>query len=600
MRAGIPIIETMAGSASGILTERYIYEKVTGLPVYTPKELANHRQLTYFYMEHVDSKIPEEWALEVRERKGKAPEYRPTHDYDFKDKGRGLLINLTRLEVNTIDPIYQSASVMLSQISALFDSLSKKRLSPLRRGSVEGMFFAELAHWIIQKLPLMDLKTQRDLRKIINIRDYCLKVSANVLIPVEASGHNPIFLLELIIDNLNHIIEETQNLVLSNIFNARVERLNNAILRMASETFHIMYLMIQGEHDNETLLPVDLFLNEEQTYRPKIQTFKKQRLAYWLQKTLTRLGIERADFRTNFMIDLSEIDRYLEGECYGDRHLVLPPELASNPTHKSWGHWNFLIENHWSIRGVAVPVKTSEEMTAILRKTREVYRNILRIYYLHEFLKNLGRVNPMYGWGWPYGDSTGHMIVDEVLAMATEFSRGLMESLSRLFEEDIYKHLMAKVRTSSIGAEEQGFIAMQAAGNLYEGVKEYFQKAQEEIKIISTQISKYETSLTKVAGNKEALLEGLIRFLEYRGRQRTPVYDALKSALDASRPTTVARAAPAAEKAAAQAATPGGPGLFRAHIPAPVVVPPPQKLVEAAPDAATDEKLKQSAKCSIM
>ena len=569
MKAEVPMIEqvvgAMAGNASAlqsaaataILVARYIYQKITELPVYTPKELENYRELTSLYREYVDSKIPDEWELEVKDgkAKGSRPEHRPMHDHDFEGQGQRLITDLARLRINTVR-IDESASVMLSQIAALFDSLSKRRVAPLRRGSVEGMFFTELSHWILQKLPLMDFKTQRDLKKIINIRDYCQKVSARVLTPDDVPGrNNPISVLELIINNLNGIIKATEELILLSTFNDRVERLDNAIAGMTSKTFHMMYLMIQGEHDHETRLPVDLFLDEGQRHRPKIQTFKKQRLAHWLQETLVRLGIKRADFRADLMIDLSEMDAHLEGECYGDRHLVLPPELVDKPNHKNWGHWNFLIENHRSIREAPVPVKNSEEMATILRKTREVYRSILKIYYLQRFLTNLRQVAPTYGEVWLYGDSTGRTVVEEVLTMATEFSRGLMESVSRLFEQDIHKHFIAKVRASSIGAEEQGFIAMREAASLYTGVNEYFEQAQEEVRVIRTQAGEYESRLAKAAVSKKAVLEDLIQFLEYRGRQRTPVYDALKSALDAlSGSPTAARAAPVVGTATAEEA----------------------------------------------
>lgn len=519
--ADASIIATAPKVIAGTLfVGRYLYTILTRADKYSADDELRHQRLCRQYTALVSPVIPTQWALD--------DDKRPKYTFNLDYSADRFSEELDRLRGIAPASIHQSARGMLSTIIKLLDSLSKRTTGKLRKGSIEAMFFIELAAWLVEKLPLEDFKTEKTLVMLQNMKKYCENVSENVLLPEDgpraAARNHPIAALGEIIENLAGMIEMTKHLIQSTTFSDHAERLDNAVLNMAAQTFHIMHLLIRGEHDHEPELAVALFLDKTQTHRPKMHEYSAQRLAFWLKETLNAIGITRNDFHNQVIPTLASATAHLRHERVADKDCSLPDHLH-HPKHPDWGHWAFLIED-----------KTDEEVSSMLKDIRNIYRNTMKLYHLRSFLWNIRRVAPMYGEVWLYGDTTGRAMVSTLMSVAEEII-GAMNTRLSLFWEACHGVYEDKRRAGTIRKTDAGYIAMTLAMEQYRRFVTHFDNAEVGIQAIKDQCRTFKSRLEKAEESKRQLLQGLIEYLEYHKLTDDANYRVLKHALEAHEET---------------------------------------------------------------
>ena len=532
------VITGLAGAGVGAATVAatyfacsYIYRKCTELPKYSREELARHKRLVELYCRILDRPEPAEWKL--------APDgKRPSHEYDLTGFSDTLDINMVRVGIKSA-PIRQSVSGVLTTITQLLANLDGRYFGRPRGYSVEGLFLTEIARLLLEKLPTLsfdDVASMRELRKILY---FCEEMKPLITPEEKILGfisppprNNVIAGLREIMGNLNGVIESAEALIKAATFVRHIEALDNAVSSMAGDAFHIMNLLITGNHDHESMLPVFLFLDKEQTHRPDMRTFKQQKLAMWIEQTLDAAGIKKDNFINTKRLALAEADRHLEGECSADIACGLPTKLL-NPKHKDWGHWSFSIAD-----------VDDTKVNARLINIREILRDILKLYHLRNLLTNARKVAPTTGEAWLYGDTTGLAIIATLMAAAEELTSNLDSSLSSLM--DAYGIIFENIKSKPgrISRTGHDYIATYKAMRQFEGeagvagaeriggFKSHYREAVTEIAAIKMHCAGYRAREAEIEESKRQLLGDLLEYLEHKGRTGEAAYRVLKLAFD--------------------------------------------------------------------
>ena len=532
------VITGLAGAGVGAATVaatyfacRYIYRKCTELPKYSKEELARHKRLVELYCRILDRPEPVEWKLAAD---GK----RPSHEYDLTGFSDTLNINMDSIGIISA-PIRQSVCGVLNTITQLLADLDGRYFGRPRGYSVEGLFLTEIARLLLEKLPTLsfdDVASMRELRKILY---FCEEVKPLMSTGEKILGlmsppprNNVISGLRDIMVNLNGVIESAEALIKAATFVRHIEALDNAVSSMAGDAFHILYLLTTGNHDNESMLPVLVFLDKEQTHRPDMRTIKQQKLAIWIEQTLVAAGIKKDNFINTKRLALAEADRHLEGECSTDAACGLPAKLL-NPKHKDWGHWSFSIADVDDIR-----------VTERLINIREILRDILKLYHLRNLLTNARRVAPTTGEAWLYVDTTGLSIITTLMAAAEELTSNLDGSLTRFMDAYgiIFDDIIGK--EGRISRSGHDFKATYKAIGQFEGIagvagaekkggfKGHYREAVTEIAAIKVHCAGYRARKAEIAESKRQLLGDLLEYLEHKGRTGEAAYRVLKLAFD--------------------------------------------------------------------
>ena len=495
-----------------------MYKNRQKLKRYSDYDQARHQKLCAIYIRDLATDhIPPEWVL-VDGR-------RPPCRHNLKRAANALSSALNTVSTEHT-AITQSARGMLSTIGKLFASASKRTGGKLRPGNVEGMFFAELAVWIGSTLPRLNFKEQSSLNELLKMQKYCQAIlAANVLIQEnngrDATRNNPASALEEVIDNLSEVIATTKELIKSATFSDHITRISNGSLGLAAQSIHVMNLLIQGEHEHESALPVGLFLSKDQTHRPKIHEFKEQRLAQWLERLLITAGVSLSGFRNSRTPTLAEADAFLEGECHDDAECLLPRHLM-DATHKDWGHWPFLIENGKSKK------ENQEHAREMLRNTRQVYRDVLKIFHINSLLANARKIAPTYGEAWLYGDRIGSAIVEALLSVSEASIEKLNTSLSTLWGD---ASKTVKGNRNKLKADSTVSTSLAAAQEQFDAFTAYHAAATEGITGIRAVREDIDHNLREAEESKQQLLRGLVDFYRYYGLVSREEYRVLEEAL---------------------------------------------------------------------
>ncbi len=411
--------------------------------------------------------------------------------------------------------IHHSAKGILGGIVKLYDSLSKRWLGKIKSNSVEELFFTELANWVVKTLPGYDFKNKDTLFELKKRLTYCEDVYKNVLIPEAntylAQRNNPLPVLTCIKQDIEGIIGATTELVHSATLDDRLRELDNAILEMGAQAFHMMYFLINGDHRAQHGLPVDLFLDDKQKTRPKITEIKKQQLATWLKNMLLMLGIKGNDFNNSKRPTLTEIDELFAGECPTDPSCQLPKSLR-DPSSESWGHWLFLF-----------PVDKQQKKILCAKQAeaiREIYKNILKVYDLRHMIAHARKVAPVYGEASLYGDDTGRAIMDTLIGISKNTTKELSTSLSA-FHSPLSKKFTA-LKGQKISPKELGYIAMGLVSQQMESFLSYYGKGLESIAELETQCKMSTSRIARAETSKIELLKEVVNFSNQRGLRLSP------------------------------------------------------------------------------
>lgn len=534
----------LSDKAGAIAPCRYIYLKFTGMPKYNDVDLKRYHVLVGNYCQAFNKGAPDEWELK---------DGCPTHAHSISGLLDKFDCEITRVGIACL-PICQSVRGMITIIMELMASLEKRTVGKPRKGSVEGLFFSELACWLFQVLPQKDFKSEETLKELLRVKEFCESVKTQVLIPenkiigiAPPKRNTPTAALEEIIQNLDGVIDATHDLVQSRTFNAHIEQLDNSVVNMAAQTFHIMNLLIKGNHDHEATVPVALLLDEKQQYRPKIREFKEQRLAGWLIQTLVALGITRNDFKNTRTITLADTERHLIGECINDDECTLPKQLR-NSKHKNWGHWPFSIDG-----------QSKETVATRLEAIREIYKNTLKIYHLRTMLSNVRKGAPTFGEIWLYGDPTGRAMVKILMLVADELTTSLHHSLYHFWNAylDIFN---VKKSTAGIQASNHDYIATVTAIEQMNFFDSAYQSAKVKIADVENQCKNLASRLAQTEETKLKLLQHLVQYLEFHNKTDTDGYLELKSALEEltkrTPPTSIAEPVRLASAVSSSTSTP--------------------------------------------
>ena len=294
---------------------------------------------------------------------------------------------------------------------------------------MEQFFFTDLAFWVIYKLPGYDFKAQSTLDELLRMQIYCNHVYHHILIPEQtesqAQRNNPLPVLALVNHDLKGIIRATAALVDGATLNDHLYHLDNAVLNMIAQTYHVMYLLIDGDHEFESGLPVELFLDDTQTNRPKMTALKKQPLAQLLREALLLPGIRNNSF--NDLNKLSEED----------------------------------IARHVA-RWMSDPKIGGKLLGDTRAKIGALYGALLGLFRVRTLISHARKVAPIYGEISLYGDEQGRAIITSLLRIATHLTDTLSERLIGFFDESRKAHLILKER-GKLKAEAPASIAMNGA-----------------------------------------------------------------------------------------------------------------------------------------
>lgn len=507
-----------------IILDCALYVRLTQLPKYDPNQQKRHTKLVNEYQSlcitcnpanpHI---IPRGWRLDE--------ESRPLHDFDLKKKGSELSLKFRELDIRPTS-IHLSACGMLSAIVKLFDSISNRKREKLQAGCLEGMFFSELANWIVIELPTLKFDTKKDLAKLKARRKYCHEILIQVLTPDKiGKRNNPMDTLKEIMVSLDAIIEATEDLIQFTTFHDLGARFDDAVLGMAAQTFQVMRLMINGDSANEMDLPVHLFLDDTQTYRPKINELKQKRLGQWLQATLMKIDIRSNDFVAHKSISLEEAAKHLHGECIDDTPCTLPSKLTKDPNHSDWGHWDFMLTNRDG---------SSRNIKTITKNIQHIYRDVLNLYYVRDLLSKLCKTSPVYGEVWLYKDTTGKAMLSVLLNIADKMITQLNQSFNSFFKTTI-DLFDAKVMEVQIKQKDDCYSAIAAARDQYTQFITYNTTAADQIHRIKKAIGTFDSRIAKADETKYLLLKAIVDFIEYHfekhGSEYPKEYEVLKKAL---------------------------------------------------------------------
>ena len=186
-----------------------------------------------------------------------------------------------------------------------------------------------------------------------------------------------------------------------------------------------MYLLIDGDHEFESGLPVELFLDDTQTNRPKMTALKKQPLAQLLREALLLPGIRNNSF--NDLNKLSEED----------------------------------IARHVA-RWMSDPKIGGKLLGDTRAKIGALYGALLGLFRVRTLISHARKVAPIYGEISLYGDEQGRAIITSLLRIATHLTDTLSERLIGFFDESRKAHLILKER-GKLKAEAPASIAMNGA-----------------------------------------------------------------------------------------------------------------------------------------
>ena len=411
--------------------------------------------------------------------------------------------------------IHHSAKGILGGIVKLYDSLSKRWLGKIKSNSVEELFFTELANWVVKTLPGYDFKNKDTLFELKKRLTYCEDVYKNVLIPEAntylAQRNNPLPVLTCIKQDIEGIIGATTELVHSATLDDRLRDLDNSILEMGAQAFHLMYFLINGDHRAQYGLPVDLFLDDEQKSRPKITELKKQQLAIWLKNMLLMLGIKGNDFNNSKRPTLTEIDALFAGECSTDADCRLTKNLR-DPSSESWGHWLFLF-----------PEDKQQKKTLCEKQSeaiREIYKNILKVYDLRHMIAHARKVAPVYGEASLYGDDTGRAIMDTLIGISKSATKELSTSLNA-FHSPLSKKF-TELKGKKISPKDPGYVAMGLANQQMDSLLSYYEKGSKSIAELETQCKMSTSRIARAETSKIELLKEVVNFSRQRGLALSP------------------------------------------------------------------------------
>ncbi len=514
---------TQLASTAMVSICRAIYKKMTELPEYNPEEFKRYETLVRLYRtELCRPSVPIEWAIEGR---------RPLHTTDLSGLIHRFSEQTCELHISDV-PICESVKGMLTTITALMSSLSHRTVGKIQAHSIEGLFFAELACLLAEKLPSLSYSDPKTLLELKKIESFCQNVHDFVLIPdrdiMGVTPHprnNPIAALKDIMSNLKGTIERTTALIQATTLNQHLEKLDNTLTAMAAQSFHTLYLFTAAVFHHESILPVPLFLDIEQTHNRKMTRFKAQRLARWLEATLRAVSVVDNSFSSNHDIEvtLEMANHHLDGECPSDSNAHLPEELRDS-RHAHWGHWGYSVND-----------RAREEIEGRLTDTRDAYRNILKIYHLRQMVSHIRKVAPVSGESWLYGDRTGLAMIN-ILMLATEELSGLLSrSLTTVYSahHDIFEMLR---QGNGIQATDPAYSAHTKAITQFKAFESHSQEVPATLRAIKAQCDSFESRAAGIAESKRKLLQELVTYLELEGKTDLPEYETLRAALHDATP----------------------------------------------------------------
>ena len=516
----VPVISgAVAGAttlAIAIAVAHYLYKEFKKPVPYDRYDLDRYHQLVSCYSRHFTTTVPEKWTL----NEARAPQ--------FKENLLQSSIQLKShlLEISTEHTsITESAMDMLGIICRLYHSLADRKVGQLREGNIEGLFFSELAIWIISELPFIQFKDKSGLEKLEKMKNYleAVKIS-NILIQAnnshDAERNNPSQALTEILKNLDGIIDVSKSLIQSVGFTHHIEGLQEATLGMVTNTLHMMYLLIQGEHAKEPNLSVVRFLAVSPG--DKIKAINEKQLGKWLEKFFVENKITRSDFIGSQTPTLEQADKFLEGEVVGDLVNRLEAKLL-NPLHSDWGVWPFLVNTS---------NKKHENLAHaqdLIKNIRQVYREIFIVLYAHALQSNANQASPVFGESWMYGDKKGSHTIEGLMLISNNAIDRLHAILQKLWVTDC-AITFARSRVK-IKPDSDESVALISAGTHYQVFEKLYATAKDKIKEINIGRISYPERLIRAQQNIGSLMRGVLTYYQYHRLPNTELISTLTTAL---------------------------------------------------------------------
>ena len=516
----LPVVGGVVAGATtlavAIAVAEYLYKEWKKPVPYDGYDLDRYHQLVACYSRHFTTTVPATWAL----NEARAPK--------FKENllQSSIQLRSSLLEISTEHTsITESAMDMLGIISRLYYSLADRTVGQLREGNIEGLFFSELAIWIISELPLIPFKDKSGLDKLVKMKNYleAVKIS-NVLIQANNSHdegrNNPSQAVIEIIKNLDGIIDVSKSLIQSVGFTHHIEGLQEATLGMVTNALHMMYLLIEGEHAKEPNLSVVRFLAESPG--DKIRAIKQKQLGKWLERFFVVNKITRSDFIGSQAPTLEQADTFLEGEVVGDLVNRLEEKLL-NPMHNDWGLWPFLVRTS---------NKKHENLAHaqdMIKSMRQVFREIFNVLYAHALQSNANQASPVFGESWMYGDKKGSHTIEGLMLISNNAIDRLHAILQKLWVTDCAS-TFARARVK-MKPDSDASVALISAGSHYQVFEKLYTTAKEKIGEINSGRRLYPERLIRAQQNIGSLMSGVLNYYQYHGLPNPELISTLTAAL---------------------------------------------------------------------
>lgn len=458
-------------------------------------------------------------------------------------------VNLARLGITHSLQNYLKS---VCQRSWMTDKITGAYESP---DGIEAMFLKEMLMWCQLKMSVKNVlkkETRDDLEKrIIYYKKVLVGIVANHMHNEERANFKQF--LERLIDEteeyLNHLIQKDE----SATFDELIEEISGNLLGLSSESFEILYLLIDGSNrsflsfNSRSHRPerqpfiIKQFMNPKES-EPKVQKIRNKRMGEWLFQTIQMTGITGSTYVANALLKQHAIKKHLDGELPSDfpcNLSTVSTELRNMRDTTAWGHWKFVDEvsqesNRYFYSSFFQENSSSYLSERYLIQIRELHRLTLQFYYIRQNLLRAAKVASVFGEIWIYGDRVGKAVLEELLSGISEVVQDYLTTFNSFWIKYFEGH---RERTRENGEDDYRYLCHNCLHRIDLIHKIAIQRTARDIEElilrIRQQAKKLPSELEKIRHTKVELFSDLLDFLVVRKKETTLNYQIIQDELTA-------------------------------------------------------------------
>lgn len=543
---GITVAVLATGASAAWKLSQYMQKP----SCFSKEDIVRHRTLIHVY-EKMGVNKPDFWSL--------TEDNRPIFNLDYlvlKDQIDRAVDTLKQFpSTNTFSRI-----AILSLLSRYLESLSKRLVPGERSDGVEAMFLSEMTSWLLTKfLALPDVgenSTETMGKRLTYCEDVRLSLSQNNMF--DSTRANFKDLLDKLCHELANYHTNLTNQSKMVSYNSLVTDLSNQLLAYESTLFNMLYLLIDGAHQDR--LHIYKFKQPAESDSKEIN-MRKTILGDWLFKTLSTAGIDEATFDANNDLSIKDIHGHLQGQHPHDSDCNLSSDVRDVKSTQ-WGHWAFVTEKMPKSTGQATSLKTKQQsvdstsyeqimplLSAVSNQTidpnkrshkiamylasiRDIHRATLLICHLRKKIDRSKFVTGVFGQAWIYGDPAGKAALDELL-WSVRHDIQLCEAIVNTFWDAYFSHYSEYARIKRVDSIEhpchKWLNTINMSGTYRKNLVESISDLVTNIKINSNALP---LTVAKANQSLRTLYQDILLHMEFYNRTNGDNYRTIKNALD--------------------------------------------------------------------